>query len=88
MKLSHYFTLAQAEELRKIFLSWIGKKAHIGAGYHETLKDIAIREGQEQIPSEKRYLVEFIFENNRSFGAYEFSVNNGLKPSSQLFFEG
>lgn len=80
MKLSHYYTLAEAEEIRQTYASWVGKTAHIGAGSHELLKNISIRSNSDDPLNGESFLVEFEFENGRSFSAYEFSVNNGLVP--------
>jgi hypothetical protein len=80
MKLSHHYTLKDAEEIKKAYASWIGKKAHIGAGSHKVLQDIIVRAGNNGISQEKLYTVEFKFDNGRTFGAYEFGINNGLVP--------
>jgi hypothetical protein len=80
MKRAHYYTLAEAEEIRQTYSSWVGKTAHIGAGSHELLKNISIRSNSDNFPNGKSLVVEFEFENGRTFSAYEFSVNNGLVP--------
>jgi hypothetical protein len=82
MKFSHSYTRAEAEEIRKTYSSWVGKTAHIGAGCHTLLKNILIRQNPEDLLTEKSFVVEFEFENNRVFSAYEFSINNGLVPVS------
>jgi hypothetical protein len=80
MKLSHHYTLEDAEEIKKAYSSWIGKKAHIGGGSHKVLQEIVIRVSKNDNSSERSYTVEFRFDDNRVFGAYEFGINNGLVP--------
>jgi hypothetical protein len=78
----HYHTYTEAQEIRQSYLSWIGKKAHIGMGRQEVLKDIAVKIGNAISVGEKpeqAYYLEFAFEN-KVLNVYEFTVGNGLMP--------
>jgi hypothetical protein len=79
----YYYRLAEAEEIKKAYSSWVGKLAHIGNGKIETLKQIVIRPAREMMifgKKEKAYKVFFEFENKKCFSAYAFMINNGLTP--------
>jgi hypothetical protein len=76
-----YYKFEEAEEIRKQFISWIGKKAHIGKGFTETLKAITIKPKRELNPlrrSEKFYRIIFEFENKQKLSGHEFLFYNSL----------
>jgi hypothetical protein len=76
-----YYSLEDAMDLMNTFASWIGKKAHVGNGTTETLKAIEIKESSRIVKAlapEKKYLINFRFENKKVFGAKEFLEVNGL----------
>ncbi|MGZ3884360.1 MAG: hypothetical protein ACXVPQ_11075 [Bacteroidia bacterium] len=82
-KTSHYFRLPEANELKQTYSSWIGKKAYVGGGKMETLKDIIIKPSKDIIvfgKSEKGHAVYFEFENKKRLSAYSFLIVNGLTP--------
>jgi hypothetical protein len=81
VKTSEYYKLKDAQELIKIYSSWVGKKAHAGNGLLETLKGIVIKEKRRisaNPANEKNYLVIFEFENKKKFPADEFLKINSL----------
>jgi len=78
-----YLKIEEAEELKKAYSSWIGKKAHIGNGVTDTLKKIIIRrkrpnEGLKVSNGEKVYRIEFEFESEKKLSAVEFLFYNSL----------
>jgi hypothetical protein len=80
----YYYKLEEATELRKKYLPWIGKEAHIGRGIKSVLTNIYIREikSVSAPASEKNYLVEFEFDSKK-FSALEFLFHNSLFPESK-----
>jgi hypothetical protein len=81
MKNLYYYRLEDAEEIRRSFASWIGKKAHIGKGQVETLKTIIIKQKRQissAVASIKFYRVEFVFENRKRLSAQEFLYHNSV----------
>ena len=86
-----YYNLEKAEEIRQTYLSWIGKKAHVGNGISATLENITIRAKKEMNPrnsTDELYKVEFQFENKKCFSAHEFLFNNCLLKSDNTAFSG
>jgi hypothetical protein len=76
-----YYSLDDAMDLLNTFASWIGKKAHVGDGSTEMLKAIEIKESSrivKAIAPEKKYAINFRFENKKVFTAKEFLEMNGL----------
>jgi hypothetical protein len=81
VKKLHYYKLSEAEELKRTYSSWIGKKAHAGNGSISTLKSITIkqkRSARTVDANDHSFIVEFEFENRIRFRADEFLNNNGL----------
>lgn len=76
-----YYKLEEAEKLRQNYSSWIGKEAHVGKGNKGVLRSITIKPtraiGGSKKP-EKVYKVEFEFEFNKRFSAFEFLFHNSL----------
>ena len=76
-----FFRIEEAEELQKMYSSWIGKRAHIGMGMTDTLKAIIIKPKSEIGPrhkSEMLYTIEFEFQNRKKFTARQFLQHNSL----------
>jgi len=76
-----YFKIEEAEELKKMYSSWIGKRAHIGMGMTDTLKDIIIKPKNSNMPEnekEEYYVIEFEFQNRMKFSARQFLLHNSL----------
>jgi hypothetical protein len=85
-----YFRIQEAEELQKMYSSWIGKRAHIGMGMTDTLRAIIIKPKSETGPpedSDRLYSIEFEFQNRKKFTARQFLLHNSLvqvKRSSEV----
>lgn len=79
-----YFRIEEAEELQRMYSSWIGKRAHIGMGMTDTLKAIIITpktENGEELPEDsppRLYTIEFEFQNRKKFTARQFLLHNSL----------
>jgi hypothetical protein len=77
----HYTGFSEADELKRTYSSWIGKKAHIGDGQMETLKSIIIKGSRSTTISgknERHYTVYFEFENKKRLSAATFLAVNSL----------
>jgi hypothetical protein len=72
-----YFRIEEAEELQKMYSSWIGKRAHIGMGMTDTLKAIIIKPAGSS-DDDDRYTIEFEFQNRKKFTARQFLLHNSL----------
>lgn len=82
----YYYSNEQAEELKNKFEAWIGKKAHVGSGRTEILKQIHILSKKSRNPftkNRKLFRVSFEFENKRRI-----SANRFLQYNSQQFSKG
>lgn len=76
-----YLKIEEAEELKKAYSSWIGKKAHVGKGETDTLLAIHVKPKNNLNtgrPAEQLYRVEFEFVNKKRFSAIEFLFYNSL----------
>jgi hypothetical protein len=75
-----YFRIEEAEELKKMYSSWIGKRAHIGKGRTDTLKAIVIKPKSDSLPQKNKelYMIEFEFQNRVKFSARQFLSHNSL----------
>ncbi|MGZ3900244.1 MAG: hypothetical protein ACXVO9_01555 [Bacteroidia bacterium] len=76
----------EAETLKKIYSSWIGRDAHTGYGKKQVLKDIIITQHKLQRPLADAaiYKVEFIFNDNNVLSAYEFLSYNSLISTNRV----
>jgi hypothetical protein len=77
-----YLKKEEAEQLKRAYASWIGKRAHVGNGVSGTLKAITVKEKAQGKDQERLYHLEFEFENKRKFGAVEFLFHNNLSEFS------
>lgn len=76
-----YYKLEEAEQIMQNYSSWIGKEAHVGKGTKGVLQSITIKPKRVTglgTKTEKVYKVEFEFESNRRFSAFEFLFHNSL----------
>jgi hypothetical protein len=77
-----YYCLEDAREILTTFTSWIGKRASVGDGTTDILKSIEVKESTRiarTLAPEKRFSVNFKFENKKRFTAQEFLKANGLE---------
>jgi hypothetical protein len=77
----YYYKLEEAEELKRLYSSWIGKKAHIGSGKTAMLKSILIKEKRNFSPLRKEedlYRVVFEFDTGHRLSGHEFLFFNGF----------
>jgi hypothetical protein len=76
-----YLKMEEAEELKRTYSSWIGKRAHIGKGQTDTLQAIHVqpkRTFKGHRPGKELYRVEFEFSNKKRYSAIEFLFYNSL----------
>jgi hypothetical protein len=79
MKNLFYFNWEEAENMKKIYSSWIGREAHTGKGKKQTLTNIVVTQSRQTgLGPEPFYHVEFIFDNTKTLSAYEFLFYNSL----------
>jgi hypothetical protein len=77
----YYYKLKEAEELRQTYVSWIGKKAHVGNGITSVLKTISVKPKRHFSPLKKQkelYRILFEFDGGYKLNTYEFLFHNSL----------
>lgn len=80
-----YYSIERAEDLRKKYSSWIGKRAHVGGGRTEVLKHISIQSKKVSSSGNEKvlYRVQFEFEN-KTFNSHQFLKHNSQQFGRQL----
>jgi hypothetical protein len=70
-----------AEAIISQYISWIGRRAHIGNGNTDILKGIKLTAEKSGNDSrERKYDIEFVFENGMKLKTADFFSFNALHP--------
>jgi hypothetical protein len=83
----YYHKLDEAEELRRSYASWIGKRAHVGNGRTAILLAISIKQKRNLNASkqaEELYRIQFEFDTSHKLSSFEFLFYNGFVSSNEI----